>query len=213
MRWMETERTALVDTFRMADPEAPTLCEGWNVRRLLAHLVQREHMPWRRLMDVAGKAEPGHEKQLSALVATAQTTEGYQALLAKFAAGTGALNPMTWLGDAGQLLEYVVHHEDARRGAGPVEPRVLPEAELTALFKHLPLMAKLSYRASPVGVSVARPDSEGVVVRKGENAVVITAEPVELALYLSGRRAAADVHITGTDESVSAFTAWVGRNG
>lgn len=211
MRWMETERQALVESFRATDPDAPTLCEGWNVRRLLAHLVQREHTAWFQLMDAAGKAEPGHEKHLSQLVTTAETPEGYQALLAKFAAGTGPLNPMTWFGDTVQLLEYVVHHEDARRGAGPVEPRKLPAAEVDALFKRMPLLAKMSYRSSPVGVSLARPDREAVVVRKGENGVVITGDPVELALYLSGRRAAANVEITGKAEDVAAFNQWTAR--
>ncbi|MGA7204826.1 MAG: TIGR03085 family metal-binding protein [Specibacter sp.] len=211
MRWMETERQALVESFRTADPEAPTLCVGWNVRMLLGHLVQREHNPWQRLMDVVGKAEPGHEKHLGALVATAQTPEGYQALLATFAAGTGPLNPMTWLGDAGQLLEYVIHHEDARRGAGPVPARELPAAQLDAMFKGMPLMAKLSYRSSPVGVSLARPDGEAVVVHKGGDGVVITGDPVELALYLSGRRAAANVELKGSPDAVAAFTQWAGR--
>lgn len=213
MRWMETERAALVESFRASDPDAPTLCEGWTVRRLLAHLVLREHTPWLQIMNLAGKAEPGHEKHLGTLVATAQSAEGYEALLARFAAGTGPLNPMTWLGDAGQLLEYLIHHEDARRGAGPVEARVLPAAELDAIFKHLPLMARMSHRSSPVGVSLARPGGAGVVVHKGESAVVITGDPVELALYVSGRREAADVQITGKTEPVAAYTKWAARKG
>jgi len=208
---METERAALVESLRTLDPGAPTLCEGWTVRRLLAHLVQREHTPWLQIADVVAKAEPGHEKHLSTLVATAQSPEGYEALLANFAAGTGPLNPMTWMGDAGQLLEYVIHHEDARRGAGPVKARVLPAAELDALFKRLPFMAKMSYRSSPAGVSLARPDGEAVMVHKGRDGVVITGAPVELALYLSGRWAAADVQITGKPETVAAFTQWTGH--
>src|SRR5690606_3490565 len=46
MPWMEDERAALVATARDTDPDAPTLCEGWTARHLLAHLVEREHQPW-----------------------------------------------------------------------------------------------------------------------------------------------------------------------
>ncbi|ALE07206.1 hypothetical protein AL755_19845 [Arthrobacter sp. ERGS1:01] len=211
MRWMDTERQALVATFNATDPEAPTLCEGWNARRLLGHLVQREHTPFARLKDETAKAPPGQEKHLGQLVATAVTPEGYKALVARFAAGTGPLNPMTWFGDAVQLLEYVIHHEDLRRGAGPVEPRELPAAQLDALWKRMPLMARLSYRSSPVGVSLAWPGKESAVVRKGVDGVVIAGSPVELALYLGGRRAAAAVDITGKPEAVASFEKWITR--
>ncbi|HEY8296221.1 MAG TPA: maleylpyruvate isomerase N-terminal domain-containing protein [Micrococcaceae bacterium] len=65
MAWMEAERQALVTTFRETDPGAPTLCAGWNARRLLAHLVQREHSPWQRAADALRRPEPGHERNLT----------------------------------------------------------------------------------------------------------------------------------------------------
>jgi len=211
LRWMEAERQALVATFRETDPDAPTLCDGWNARWLLAHLVQREHNPWLRFRDVAGKLEPGQEKYLGRLAATAQTPEGYEALVAKFAAGTGPANPMTWFGDSVQLIEYIIHHEDVRRGAGTPEPRVLPDAEQAALWGRMPFMAKLSYGKSPVGVSLALPSGQSAVVRKGANGVVVKGDVIELALYLSGRREAANVEITGQPENVEKFQQWAGR--
>ena len=39
----QRERAALVDTMRTVGPEAPTLCDGWNVRDLAAHLMIREY--------------------------------------------------------------------------------------------------------------------------------------------------------------------------
>jgi len=212
VRWMDAERQALVATFRETDPDAPTLCAGWDARRLLGHLVQREHSLWSQLMDVAAKREPGHEKHLSELVATAETPEGYEALVARFAAGTGPANPMTWFGDSVQLLEYIIHHEDVRRGVGTPEPRVLPAAEQEALWKRMPFLAKMTYRKSPVGVSLARPTGDSAVVKKGENGVVVTGDVVELALYLSGRREAAAVAITGQPQNIEAFKQWSTRS-
>lgn len=211
MRWMDTERLALVETYRGADPEAPTLCEGWNVRRLLAHQVMREHEPWKQLLDLAARPEPGHEKRLGALVATAETPAGYAALVARFAAGTGAANPMTWLGDSAQLLEYVIHHEDVRRGAGKNEPRVLPAGQLDALWKKLPTIAKMSYRRSPVGVTIATADGEAKLVHKGPGMVVLAGDPVDMALYASGRRRASRVEVTGSAANVAAFQQWAAR--
>ena len=39
------ERAALVRTLRDAGPEAPTLCEGWATKDLVAHMVVRERRP------------------------------------------------------------------------------------------------------------------------------------------------------------------------
>ena len=39
------ERSALCDAALAAGPDAPTLCAGWDVRELLAHLVVRERRP------------------------------------------------------------------------------------------------------------------------------------------------------------------------
>ena len=52
MSSVKQEQDSLVQTLRSADPDAPTLCEGWNVRRLLAHLTQREQRPFARMADM-----------------------------------------------------------------------------------------------------------------------------------------------------------------
>jgi hypothetical protein len=38
--------------------------------------------------------------------------------------------------------------------------------------------------------------------------VTLTAEPVELALWLSGRHGPAQVAVTGSPEAIDAFQAW-----
>ncbi len=209
MQWSESERAALVMSMRQLDPDAPTLCEGWNVRRLVAHLVQREHAPLQQLGDSVRKDPAGQEKNLNKLVASAATPVGYQKLVDTFAAGTGMLNPMSWLGDTGQLLEYVVHHEDLLRGAGESSRQERPAAALNKLFSQLRLMGKLIFRRSPVGVAFAHPDeNRPAVIKRGEG-VTITGDPVELALYVSGRRDAAQIQLDGAPEHVAAFQQWL----
>lgn len=219
MRWMDHERIALMETFRAADPGAATLCEGWNVRRLLAHLVMREHAPWKQLLDAVARPEPGQEKRLGQVVGAAETDAGYDQLLARFAAGTGAANPMTWLGDSAQLVEYVIHHEDVRRGGGNNLPRSLPAGQLEALWAKLPLMARMTYRRCPVAVTIATKNHPAVPVHKGAvrrgatwpGVVLVAGDPVEVALYISGRQRAANVEVTGSEAALAAFREWSAR--
>jgi uncharacterized protein (TIGR03085 family) len=209
MPWVETERSALVATLRTTSPEAPTLCEGWDTRRLLAHLVQREHDLAATLGDAVTQGEPGNEKFLNKLVDGARTPEGYEALVGRFAAGAPKWSPFSWAGESVNLLEYIVHHEDVRRGAGPVEPRVLPAEESRSLWTKLPLIGRVTLRKSPVGVVLARPTGGSKVVKKADDSVTLTGDPVELALYLNGRREAAVVEVSGSPEAVASFESWV----
>jgi len=198
-----------VDTLRVSDPDAPTLCEGWDVRHLLAHLVQREHSPTASLGDVVVKRRPGQEKYLGRLVDRARSPQGYAALIDRFRAGPPRWSPMSWAGESINLVEYVIHHEDVRRGAGAALPRALPAEEALAIWSKLGMFARLSYRKNPVGVRLALPDGTSEPIKLGSEAVVLTGEPVELALYVSGRRQAASVEVTGPPETVARFQSWV----
>lgn len=210
--WAEAERQALVATLRATDPEAPTLCAGWDTRHVLAHLVQREQDPASSLGDLVVKRKPGEEKYLGQLVESARSPLGYDALARRFSDGPPRWSPLSWAADSISLLEYVVHHEDVRRGSGPVPPRQLPAAELDVIWTRLPLLVRLSYRKSPVGVILARPDQTSQVVKTGSGSVTLTGDPVELALYVTGRRAAASVQVNGNPTDVAAFESWAAEN-
>ena len=208
MGWARTEKEALVDTFRRADPDAPTLCTGWDARRLLAHLVQREQDPAGGLADAVGRAEPGQEKHLGRLAGAATTPEGWSSLIDRFVAGPPRWSPMSWASEQVNLLEYAVHHEDLRRGAG-LALRNLPAAQADGIFRQVPLMARLRLRRSPVGVTLARPSGQTAVVRSGSPAVTVTGEPLELALWVGGRRQAADVQLGGPPEALAQLQSWL----
>jgi len=212
MAWSSTERQALAETLRTADPDAPTLDEGWTVRHLLAHLVQRDHDPLANAKDQLSRRAPGEEKELGGLVDGARTPEGYEALRQRFLAGPPRWSPLSWAGGRLNLLEYVVHHEDVRRGdLGAVAPRTLPDGQLLALWRQLPTVARLRYRAAPVGVTLEWPNHQVYVVKRAEPGVVLRGQPVELALYLTGRRNAAEVGVFGEDTAVKQFEDWVSR--
>lgn len=210
MRWIDAEKPALVETLRHTDPEAPTLCEGWTTRHLLAHLVQREQDQFATFGDAIVRRPPGEEKYLGRLVESARTPEGYDALLTRFANGPRRWSAMNWAAETLNFTEYVIHHEDVRRGGEtPAEPRVLPEKEQRSIWRRLRLWTRLLNRRSPVGLTLATPGGEIQSVHRGEPTVVLTGEPVELMLYASGRREAAKVAISGPPDAVARYECWV----
>lgn len=207
MSWTEQERDAMVETLLAADPEAPTLCEGWTVHRLLAHLVLREHQPHRIVLDAG--AEPGNEPQLTALI-SGPTAPSYRDLVQHFADGPPSWSPFRWAPEPTNLLEYVVHHEDIRRATdGGVEPRPLPVAMQQAIWRALLPMARLANARSPIDLVLVAPGGPRAVIRRPwplaprrRLAQAVVGEPVELALHVMGRQNAAQVEIVGTAEAL-----------
>lgn len=201
MRYHDRERAALVETAAAADPDAPTLCEGWTVRHLVAHLVQRDQQPARFAVDQVERRTPGHERYLPEMVADASTTQGFRALLARLAAGPPAWSPVRWWGDAGNLIEYVVHHEDIRRGGpAPLPPRDLPLDLEHEVWRQIRRSAPLALRSRREGVILAPPGRTPVQVRRGSTPSTVQGGPVELALWLAGRRQAARVTTFAADD-------------
>ncbi len=205
MGWVKNEQQALITTLRASDPKAPTLDEGWDVRRLLAHLVAREQMPLAMVKDAAARKPPGQEPSLTELVKGTEAPGGFEALIDRFAAGAPKWSPMSWAAEKINLAEYTIHHEDIRRGGDqPAEPRNVPLGQQNAIWGQLALLARSGLSAAPGGVHLATPDGRHRVVKKGAG-VTVTGDPVELALYVSGRRSAAKVDITGPDHLVTQF--------
>lgn len=208
MGWAASEKQALVTTLRQADPDADTLCQGWNARRLLAHLVQREQGPVGMITDALVRKPPGEEPSLSRLCAGASSPSGYDELVSRFDAGPPRWSPMSWAGEQINLLEYVVHHEDIRRGGDqPAPPRTLEEDQERAIWSQLGVFARLGLRSAPAGVTLATPDGRTQTSRKGEG-VVLSGRPSELALFVSGRREAAKVDVIGSEAAVARFAEW-----
>lgn len=209
-RWSEAERQALAATFREVGPGAPTLCEGWRSEDLLAHLVLRETRPWVMALDMAGKPAPGEEPRQSQVAAAARTPGGYAALVDELL-GTDGVRPTRLLGDAANLVEFVVHHEDLRRaGDSPRAPRRLPAAMRDAVWKQLALMGRAAARKSPVGVVLVSTAGPRTVVKRGADSVAVVGDPVDLALFLMGRGERAEVEVQGQPDAVAAFTSAIG---
>lgn len=204
MAWYPRELSALIATLRETDPNAPTLCEGWQARHLASHLYLRRHKPWQmgKLGTYAQRAEDPAE---------------YQRIIDAFAEPVHAPNPLvlmdTVFAEAANLLEYVIHHEDVRRGryeTEPVTPRVLPAPMSDAVLAGAARFAKLGLRMGRYGLVFAVPEGRRQVVRRGAVSAAVVGTAPDLALVASGRARAAQVEVLGEPEAVAAFEAAAG---
>jgi uncharacterized protein (TIGR03085 family) len=192
------ERRALCELFEQVGPDAPTLCGGWQTKDLAAHLVLRDRRP-----DAAGGI------LIPALAArTQRVQDSYAAkpwaeLVELVRTGPPIWSPfgIPGLTDLVNGAEYFIHHEDVRRGGDDWEPRPPDAARDAALWRTASMAGRMSYRRSPVGVTLRRPDGATAPLHRGPSTVVISGEPGELLLNVFGRDAAR-VEFEGDTEAV-----------
>lgn len=197
------ERHELCDLMLEVGPDAPTLCEGWDVRDLAAHLWVREHEFWAASGMVIPFMAPILESRMRRAAA-----RPFPELVASVRRGVGGLNPYRI--DAVDRLvntaEMFIHHEDVRRAlASDVAPRQLSDADQNELWGTLGPLSFMALRSTPVGVSARRPDGEHRRLHAGNPMVTLEGEPGELLLAISGRRDHAEVTLHGDEEAVAEF--------
>jgi uncharacterized protein (TIGR03085 family) len=182
----ERERLELCDLLVELGPDAPTLCEGWTTADMAAHLVLREH--FHRWPDDKLAAEKA---------------KGYDALIARLRRGAPAV-PWRIPGVRASLngAEYVIHHEDVRRanGLGPRPDR----PDLDALCWRMAGFTgkRLARKIKPYGLELVRPDGTRRQLG-GTPRAVLSGPPVELVLYLSGRRGGSQATLDGDAAAVA----------
>lgn len=199
----QRERHALCDTALELGPVAPTLCEGWDVHNLVDHLVLREG----HLLAAAGMVLPflsGYTERAMDTMRGKDFTPQIERLLepgytpVRIGAVDRAIN----------TSEYFIHHEDMRRAQPGWTRRVLSPADETSLWGTLKFLGKMSARRAGVPMVVRRSDTgDSLVLRKGEQPVVITGLPSELALFLAGRQQVVGLTFDGPSEAVSRLQA------
>lgn len=194
MPWHPWLRDQLVDALRSVSPDAPTLCEGWQARHLAAHIVLREHAPWRLV---------GRGLELRA--DEARDDAGYRQLIDTIARPPRAWSPHSWAGDSMNLAEFYVHAQDVRRGGGTQAPPPmdLPPDLVDELRKPLSMFAKMRLRRSHDGVVLVDDAGRRRTVRDGDPTVEIHGPVPELLLEAFGRGAVARTEFVGTPDAVT----------
>jgi uncharacterized protein (TIGR03085 family) len=194
------EREALCDTALAAGPDAPTMCGDWRVRELVAHLVLRERSP-----AAAGIVLPPladlTERRTRALAAG-----DFQRLVERVRGGPPWWSPMrvSSVDRLTNTMEMFIHHEDIRRAQPSWKARELSHADADAVWQGVRATGRGLLRKVDVGVEMIRPGEEdAAVLRKGEPVVRIVGSPAEVAMFVYGRKAVADVVLLGPDEAVA----------
>ncbi|MEU5438400.1 TIGR03085 family metal-binding protein [Streptomyces sp. NPDC020719] len=194
------ERLLLADLLEAAGPQAPTLCDDWTTRDLAAHLVVRE-----RRLDAAGGLLVGALKARLDRVQAEFAAKPYEELIQLIRTGPPKFSPysLKQVDEGANAVEFYVHAEDVRRAQPDWTPRELDPVFSDVLWSRLEKMARLMGRRSPVGLVLRRPDGQTAVARRGTPVVTVTGEPGELALFASGRQAAAAVQIEGDEDAAA----------
>ncbi|HEX4470452.1 MAG TPA: TIGR03085 family metal-binding protein [Nocardioides sp.] len=191
------ERLALCDTALREGPDAPTLCDPWDVRRLVGHLLVRERSP----LGAAGISI----SPLSGLTERAMAgLEGkdFGVLVDRLRRPPKVPFALPGLDRAVNTVEFVVHHEDIRRARPGWEPRVLDVADEGTIWTFLRLAGRGMARRAGVPVRIEWGE-RAATLRGGDGPVVLRGTPIELALLLAGRQRVAQVEYDGPPEAVS----------
>lgn len=196
----QRERGELSQLLAQLGPDEPTLCAGWQTRDLANHLWLREAKP----LAAAGIFLPfmAGETRKARMQADAMS---WPELISKIAKGPPRLSPfgLPPIDALANANEFFIHHEDVRRGQADWRPRVLSVADNNQLWSGVGLMGFLSARKSPVGITLRRSDTgqEKRLFKKTDQ-VVITGEPGELLLFITGRGSHANVELIGNQDAI-----------
>ncbi|MER7753975.1 TIGR03085 family metal-binding protein [Kitasatospora sp. NPDC097643] len=198
------ERHRLAELLAAAGPDAPTLCAGWTTRDLAAHLVIRE-----RRADAAAGIRIDALAGWTQRVQSAYAERPYEELLKLFRSGPPVFSFFALPGadEAANTVEYFVHAEDVRRAAKDWTPQPLPPGRAEALWRRLPLLARLEAgRRSPVRLTLCHPDGRSLTIGPaGTPTVRLTGDPSELILFTYGRGTHTTLTTDGPEDALEAL--------
>jgi uncharacterized protein (TIGR03085 family) len=193
------ERAALCALFTDVGADAPTLCGGWDAHDLAAHLVVRETRP----DALAGLVLPPLHGYTAKVEKSLRDSQPFAALVERLRTGPPVWSPLGLPGvrDRGNLHEFFIHHEDVRRAQPGWHVRELPPETAAGLWRLVRLMAPLLVRGvKATHITLRTPDGGERSLGRADakHQVTLTGDPGELLLYLSGRRAYAEVKVSGS---------------
>ena len=175
-RALREERSAIVATMKSLTPDefesAPTLCEGWAPRDILAHVMGVDRaLP--EYLRAGGWINTGNE-----LIVRKARAKSREELLSQAERWQSQPAPWTRMAAAFLLGDNAMHHQDVLRPLG--RTRDIPDASAGAILREgafLGARRLLQYRVEPIdgGMSMGR----GELVRGTREA---------LGLWLAGRQ-------------------------
>ena len=201
---------ALLASLSAPQWHATTLDAGWTVEDLVAHIVARERHLVESVWALLAQGRVGLDQD--ALLAR-ETARSHGALLASLRTMPPLPFRLPGVVAIANLSEAYIHNEDARRG-DLQRPRQIGDDLHAALWPGLLLFARRLRRLPVTGsLTLTWPGQDQRVVAVGrsrraagpEASATLSGAPGELLLWLMGRKAAALVHLDGTEDLVTAL--------
>ncbi len=193
----DRERADLADLLDALGPDAPTRCGGWTTAHLAAHLVVRDRRP--DALAGYGLEEVGVGRSLAAwshrLEDRLRASTPFAEVVDRLRSGPPRWSPMAVpvLGQVLNVAEFAIHHEDVRRAQPGWKARDLPRGVQDQLWSSSAFYARRA--AGRRGLVLRRADVPGVERRLGNGGRTVSGEPMELLLWVAGRRDVARVEV------------------
>jgi uncharacterized protein (TIGR03085 family) len=197
--YVRKERQALCETARSVGPSAPTLCEGWDTKDLICHLLVRETT----ILGATGIAVPVLSKVTERDMAKLKK-QPFERLVERLRKHKLTLFAVPPFDAAFNTLEFFVHHEDIRRAQRGWRRRNLPDEAVDTLWQALRSGGTGLARKVGVPLVVRRTDTdERTTLLPGLDPVVLSGPVTELVFYLFGRDQVRELSFEGPEEKVA----------
>jgi uncharacterized protein (TIGR03085 family) len=197
--FVRRERQALCDTAQSVGPKAPTLCEGWDVKDLICHLLVRESSLLGALGIALSPLSGLTEKEMARL-----KRQPFDRLVERFRNNRLSFSALPPADAAFNTLELFVHHEDIRRAQPGWRRRTLSEDAADTLWKALRSQGPALVRSTGVPVVVRRTDTDQTTrLLPGSGAVEVRGPVGELVMFLHGRDEVREIAFDGPEERVA----------
>jgi uncharacterized protein (TIGR03085 family) len=203
-----TERAALCNTALELGADAPTLSGDWKVKDLVIHLLVRERDP----LGAPGILVPRLE-WLTERSSQRLGRQDFTALVERLRGGPPVWSPLRVppVERVANGLEYFVHHEDIRRAQPDWQPRELTDGAQRQVWNLVGQAGRGLVRPSGVPVEVRWPGAakdgsdRTKTLRRGEDPVVVSGQPSEVAMFLFSRSRHHGLTVDGPPEAVAAL--------
>jgi uncharacterized protein (TIGR03083 family) len=177
------ERAELVDLLRTLTPEqwrTPSLCAGWRVRDVVAHVFSYEGLPLTELFGrlLRSGLALGRANALGIAAHSGRSTDELVALAANHLTPSGLT---TAFGGRVALTDALIHHQDIRRPLGL--SRDIPPERLTAVLGFAVTAPPLGARSRIRGLTLTATDTDWTVGAGPE----VTGPAEALLMAIAGR--------------------------
>lgn len=125
--------TAFLESLEPHEWHAPTLCDGWTVKDVVAHVVSYEELSNVGLIKRFAKGRFVHANEVGVREFASKSPDELVEFLRAHLHPKGLT---AWFGGMIALVDATVHHQDIRRALG--RPRIVPAERLERILPLVP---------------------------------------------------------------------------